>query len=308
MIRTAVIACILGGAAQAATLEFPSNATRALNDVRSPDSHSVAIGAYGESTVPMREVTGEVTRQAWMIDAPGITTAQIVGPLREQLVADGFNVVFECETDGCGGFDFRFAIDVSPAPAMIVDLGDFRYVSTSKGDEVVSLMVSRTSTRGFVDVTRVGPSGSAVAQSSAPAVRATVARTDAAAVPDDFGAALETDGRLVLSDLAFQVGSSNLGDAAFASLDLLAEYLSANPNKTIALVGHTDSSGSLNGNIALSKRRASSVLDRLTRDYDIPRRQMEAEGMGYLSPLSTNLTQEGRDLNRRVEVIVTSTE
>jgi OOP family OmpA-OmpF porin len=64
----------------------------------------------------------------------------------------------------------------------------------------------------------------------------------------------------------------------------------------------------LNGNIALSKRRASSVLDRLTRDYDIPRRQMEAEGMGYLSPLSTNLTQEGRDLNRRVEVIVTSTE
>ena len=64
----------------------------------------------------------------------------------------------------------------------------------------------------------------------------------------------------------------------------------------------------MDGNIALSKRRAGSVLERLVTAYDIPRRQLEAEGMGYLSPLDTNLTDDGRDANRRVEVIITSTE
>jgi len=39
----------------------------------------------------------------------------------------------------------------------------------------------------------------------------------------------------------------------------------------------------------------------------VPRSQLDAQGMGYLSPIANNLTQEGRDANRRVEVIVTST-
>jgi OOP family OmpA-OmpF porin len=76
----------------------------------------------------------------------------------------------------------------------------------------------------------------------------------------------------------------------------------------VALVGHTDSSGTLGGNIALSKQRAGSVLERLVSDYGANRRQLEAEGMGYLSPIANNLTETGREANRRVEVIITSSE
>jgi len=72
-------------------------------------------------------------------------------------------------------------------------------------------------------------------------------------------------------------------------------------------VGHTDAEGSLDGNIALSRRRAASVLERLVTAYQVDRRQMEAQGMGYLAPIASNLTEEGREANRRVEVIVTST-
>ena len=43
-------------------------------------------------------------------------------------------------------------------------------------------------------------------------------------------------------------------------------------------------------------------------DYGVPRRQLEAEGMGYLAPIASNLTEDGREANRRVEVIVTSTD
>ncbi|MDP5359491.1 MAG: OmpA family protein, partial [Paracoccaceae bacterium] len=97
-------------------------------------------------------------------------------------------------------------------------------------------------------------------------------------------------------------------DADYGSLRDLADYLLLHPDRTVALVGHTDSAGSLATNIALSKRRAGSVLERLVTVYGVARRQLEAEGMGYLAPVSSNLTEAGREANRRVEVIITSTQ
>jgi outer membrane protein OmpA-like peptidoglycan-associated protein len=84
--------------------------------------------------------------------------------------------------------------------------------------------------------------------------------------------------------------------------------LRANPNLQVALVGHTDSAGSLEGNIGLSKRRARAVRQRLINAHGVRADQLAAEGMGYLSPVGSNLTEVGRNANRRVEVIVTSTE
>jgi OOP family OmpA-OmpF porin len=119
---------------------------------------------------------------------------------------------------------------------------------------------------------------------------------------------LTSIGRAVLDDLSFVPGSSDLADGPYASLETLAAFLRANPNLKIALVGHTDSAGSLEGNISLSKRRASAVRELLINDFDIPSSQLAAEGMGYLSPVDSNLTETGRDANRRVEAIVTSTD
>jgi OOP family OmpA-OmpF porin len=120
--------------------------------------------------------------------------------------------------------------------------------------------------------------------------------------------ALDGQGYFILEDLVFQTGSSELGDDAFSSLSTLADYLNANPSRTVALVGHTDSEGSLAGNIALSKKRARSVVKRLISDLGVNKTQLSAEGNGFLSPRASNLTEDGRAQNRRVEVIVTSTQ
>lgn len=294
--------------AAAVTLDMPGNATLTDEDIAGLDSYAMPTAAWAADGMPVLTGTGEVRKQAWRVDAPGLTTLQLLNPLIDQLTDSGFEVLFTCTDDACGGFDFRFATPVLPAPAMHVDLGDYRYVATQRevdGDvELLSLLASRTSSAGFIQIIRVGTAASApVAAADAPAVRA-VAPT----ITGDLAQTLETQGRFVLADLAFQTGSAQLGEATFASLQDLAEYLTANPDRTVALVGHTDSVGSLEGNIALSKRRAGSVLERLATSYNIPRRQLDAQGMGYLSPLSTNLTEEGRDANRRVEVIITSTE
>ena len=73
------------------------------------------------------------------------------------------------------------------------------------------------------------------------------------------------------------------------------------------MVGHTDAEGTLSGNLELSKKRAASVLERLVSAYRVPRAQLEAAGVGYLVPRASNLTEGGRDQNRRVEVVLTST-
>lgn len=297
--------------AQAVTLDMPGNAILTAEDVAAPDSYAMPTAPWSASGLPVLTATGEVRKQAWRIGASGLTTLQLLQPLEEQLIAAGFDIVFGCTDAVCGGFDFRFATPVLPAPAMYVDLGYFRFVAARRDTdgqvELMSLLASRSSAAGFVQVIRVGPpSTDPVATADAPAVRAAARPLTADA--GDLAGALETQGRFVLSDLIFDTGSAQLGDADFTSLQTLADYLLANPDRTVALVGHTDSVGSLDGNIALSKRRAGSVLERLVADYGIPRSQLQAEGMGYLAPAATNLTEDGRDANRRVEVIITSTE
>jgi len=97
-----------------------------------------------------------------------------------------------------------------------------------------------------------------------------------------------------------------LGDAGAGALERLAAFLKDQPTVRIALVGHTDSVGSLQPNIALSRSRAAAVRDRLIEIYDIPPAQIEAEGMGYLAPVASNLTAQGREDNRRVEAVLLS--
>ena len=287
-------------------LAFPGNAALTREVVEDDGLYPLPVGPFAEAAMQTEPVQGRVVQQAWRIDAPGLTTQQIIAPLAEQLRTQEFELLYACITEACGGFDFRFGTPVLPPPEMYVDLGDFRFLAARRDDAVVTLFVSRSARAGFVQAVYAGSAeaGAATGAATAPAVRAAV---QAAVLPSDFAAALEQDGHIVLSDLTFATGSSDLGEGPYGSLAQLAEYLSANPGQTVALVGHTDAEGSLDGNIALSRRRAASVLERLVDAYAVDRAQLDAQGMGYLAPIATNLTDAGRDLNRRVEVIVTST-
>lgn len=119
---------------------------------------------------------------------------------------------------------------------------------------------------------------------------------------------LLTGGAVVLAGLDFGTGAVDLTEGRYGSLAALADWLGRNPDKTVVLVGHTDASGGLDANIAVSKRRAASVRARLIGVYGIPPNQVEAQGVGYLSPVASNLTEEGRQKNRRVEAVLTSTQ
>lgn len=312
MIRGAVIAaCLAPMAAKALELQVPATARLLAEERSAPDSYNIPVAAFSEGNLPVETLEGRVTRRSWRIDAPGVTTLQLLTPLREQLETEGFERIFECETEGCGGFDFRFSTEVLEAPNMFVDLTDYRFLAARKGprDEAVwmSLLISRTDTTGFLQVIDVVPEATPIGTP----VRQTLPQPQAAQTTSwmrELPGMLESSGRIVLSDLAFTSGSASLADGGYESLTALAEYLKSKPDRVVALVGHTDTTGSLNANIALSKRRAESVVSRLINQHGIPKNQVTAEGMGYLAPLTTNLTEEGREANRRVEAILLSTE
>ncbi|WP_417720262.1 OmpA family protein [Salipiger sp.] len=301
---SAALCLMLAGPAAALDLALPAGARLMIERVTDPGSYAVPTGAWTEGGgIPALRAEGRIARQAWRIDASDLTTLQILAPLRSQLEAAGYTVLFDCASARCGGFDFRFGTEVLQAPEMYVDLTAYRFLS-ARGPEgdYLSLLVSRSAAAGYVQVIRAGVAEAApvsVSDDAPPVV---------SAAAGDVAAQLDAEGHVVLRDLSFATGSSDLGEGAVASLDALAEYLRANPTRRIVFVGHTDAVGSLQANVALSRKRASAALRYLRDRQGIPADRIGADGVGYLSPVTTNLTQEGRETNRRVEAVLISTE
>jgi len=310
----ALAACVWAAPAQALQLELSSNARETVARNSPLDRYQAPTGAFEYGVgVPTVGVEGEVRRQAWRIPSPGLTTLQVLLPLRQQLKAAGYDVVLDCDQFTCGGFDFRFNVEVLPAPNMRVNMRAYRFVTAVKGPEndptsVITLMVSTTATAAFVQIIEAGSlEQEDVEVSTDGDVQLPLAGpiTDPAPA-GDFDTVLSTDGHIVLDGLDFGTGNTALGEGPFASLENLAGFLVSQPDVTIAVVGHTDSVGSQDVNIGLSRQRAAAVRQRLIEGYNVDPAQVQAEGMGYLAPIASNLSAEGRELNRRVEAVLLS--
>ncbi|WP_116133030.1 OmpA family protein [Tropicimonas sp. IMCC34043] len=306
------VALVMGAqVAFAQTIDLPGNARLAAETSDADGIVELPVAAWRDGSVETQRGNGALQMQAWQVQAPGLTTAQLISPLRAQLLDQGYSLRFECDASDCGGFSFRFAIPSIGEPEMHVDLGDYRYLlaekETAHGPALASLLVSRTAERGFVQILRVAPPGADPAPATAaeaPSIGVAAPATPATAVPANLAEALSGNGHAVLDDLEFETGSSRLSDKTYGSLDSLATFLRANPGARIVLVGHTDTDGSLDGNIALSRKRAAAVKDRLVSRHGIADDRVQAEGIGYLAPLASNQSAEGRALNRRVEAVL----
>lgn len=102
-------------------------------------------------------------------------------------------------------------------------------------------------------------------------------------------------------DTNFEFNKSNLLPSAFPVLNKLAKAMNDNPDSRWRIEGHTDAIGSDSYNMELSRRRAQSVVDYLIQQ-GIDRSRLEVVPLGESQPKATNDTQEGRAMNRRVEI------
>jgi outer membrane protein OmpA-like peptidoglycan-associated protein len=108
---------------------------------------------------------------------------------------------------------------------------------------------------------------------------------------------------LTLGDVLFDTGKAQLNPGAARKLDQLAQFLADHPERRVQIDGFTDSVGTDSYNQGLSQRRADAVKSALvTRGIDPTR--IESQGYGKGFPVADNADSGGRQLNRRVEVVI----
>jgi len=115
--------------------------------------------------------------------------------------------------------------------------------------------------------------------------------------------AIESEGKATIYGILFDVAKSTIKPESDVALKQIIDYLNKFPEVKIIIVGHTDITGSFQSNITLSKERAESIKTYLITNGKIDKSRLQSDGVGPLCPVSTNSTDDGRKLNRRVEIV-----
>jgi outer membrane protein OmpA-like peptidoglycan-associated protein len=108
---------------------------------------------------------------------------------------------------------------------------------------------------------------------------------------------------LTLGDVLFETGSSTLSPGAGRNLDRLVQFLAEHPDRLVQIDGFTDSIGTDSFNQDLSQRRADAVRFALL-SRGISSARVATQGYGKSYPVASNSESSGRQLNRRVEVVI----
>lgn len=108
---------------------------------------------------------------------------------------------------------------------------------------------------------------------------------------------------ITLGDVLFDSNRAELRSSGSRSVDKLAAFFKRHPKRTALIEGFTDSQGSADYNIDLSQRRAGAVRDALV-EHGVPADRLSVHGNGESEPVSTNETAAGRQMNRRVEIVL----
>lgn len=226
------------------------------------------------------------------------TTMEVFRNYQNALDDTGFEILFTCKNEECGGYRFNQAITNNTN--LIGAQGDQRYLaaklSRDDGDLYVSLYTAKANVGGGPDHKRAITELRVIEVES---MQENMVTVDA----DAMAKGISEEGRIALYGVLFDHDSATIKPESKATLDQIAMLLNDNPDLEIVVVGHTDNQGSLEYNMDLSKQRAKAVEAALVSDYGIAQNRLSAWGVGYLSPVASNRNDAGRAKNRRVELV-----
>lgn len=114
---------------------------------------------------------------------------------------------------------------------------------------------------------------------------------------------LLADGRVVVNAILFAFDRADILPESSDALAVVAGLMEDRPELLLLVVGHTDGVGDFDYNLGLSVERAQAVVDWLVSRHGIDAARLRPAGAGPMSPITTNRSEEGRALNRRVELV-----
>jgi OOP family OmpA-OmpF porin len=121
--------------------------------------------------------------------------------------------------------------------------------------------------------------------------------------PDALLGDIATTGHAAVYGIYFDHDSADIKQESKPSLQAIADMLQTNSSLKLYVVGHTDMTGKFEYNVGLSLRRADAVVQALVNEYGIAAERLMEKGAGPLCPIGSNKNDNGRKLNRRVELV-----
>lgn len=126
---------------------------------------------------------------------------------------------------------------------------------------------------------------------------------DVSADASSMASSIKATGKIALYGIYFDTGKSVLKPESLSTLQEIAKLLMADKALKLYVVGHTDNTGTFDANIKLSMERAASVINALVTQHSVEAARLRAFGDGPTAPVATNENEEGKSLNRRVELV-----
>lgn len=230
---------------------------------------------------------GRITRIAYF--APnGVSVLEAQRNYENRLKESGFDIVFTCKSQECGGTNLTHSVE----QYIGLDPFNMRYAVAEKSTpQSETHVVVATSTDG----SKIVKTQVIVIESASMGNKMTDASTMKKAIVDS--------GSIALYGIYFDFGKSTLKPESMPTLQEIAKLLQDDTSLQLIVVGHTDNIGGYDYNMNLSRERAKSVERELVNRYGIDPKRLRSDGVGFLAPVASNRTEQGRALNRRVQLV-----
>lgn len=258
------------------------------------DTQTVTLPfAITESDKAPLQLTGDLGRHTYTI--ANVSTLKVYENYKAALSKAGFSFISRCELTQCGSE--KQANDLGDQVALTGSVYNWYrqpyYLLAQKGQGAGSTYVALFigSYEDTVGVQQIVLKERQV-QTGLVTVNA-----------DQLKQQLDAEGKVLIYGIYFDTGKAVIKSESKPALDAIAELMKRNGELLLYVVGHTDDTGDSAANLQLSAARANSVVDALTSGYNVPPHRLQAQGVGPFAPAADNLSEAGKQKNRRVELV-----
>lgn len=257
-----------------------------------------AESSQGRSIEKEETIEGRLTRISYLAPA-GRSGVEVFRNYQRELAGRGFETLFVAEEDATG---YRFCNRYQGIYSQIFEYNDrnCRYLVARKGGITAAIFVTE-----FQD----GMSGRLSPVKGQPLVQVDVIEDKAmdqrmvTVSAEKMASSISDTGRIALYGILFDFDKTEVKPESAPTIAQMAKLLKGEPGLKLMVVGHTDNAGGWDYNLNLSKRRAAAVVRVLVEQHGIESARLMPMGAGFMAPVASNRSEEGRAKNRRVELV-----
>lgn len=263
-----------------------------------------------EFAAPPLRLEGQVTR-IWYEAAGHASSAELAGNYRNELKSRGFRILYDSAKDPAATNWSGFLNAFGELKIKTNRKNYIFYAADQKGIRVLSAVKERPQGDVYVYLTTVEWSRNDATYKARQGAYAALDIIEIRPMQqnmvlvkaDEMAKAITLNGRVALYGIYFDTDQTAIKPASRPTLQEIAKLLKQDRKLALHVVGHTDNSGSFAHNLDLSRRRADAVKAALTKEFGIAAGRLTSNGVASLAPVASNVTEEGRAKNRRVELV-----